>query len=124
MPAPTFSPFGAYERAQKTGLKGRAAEAMAFVRAANALDGACRAPVSRRALDAALKRNQRLWTMVQIEAAAEDNPLPRDIRQNLLDLSLFVDRQTVKALASGKPDHVRSLIEIDREIALGLMAAG
>jgi flagellar protein FlaF len=122
VPRPTFSPYGAYERAQRSGIKGRAAEALAFVRAANALEAACRPPVSRRALDGALKHNQKLWTLVQIEAAAADNPLPAEIRANLLDLSLFVDRQTIRALASGKADLALPLIEIDREIAAGLMA--
>ncbi|OAN50793.1 flagellar biosynthesis regulator FlaF [Magnetospirillum moscoviense] len=116
------SPYGAYERMQATGLKGRAGEAMAFVRAANALEAACRAPVSRAILDNALKRNQKLWTLVQIEVTAPDHPLPAPIRANLLDLSRFVDHQTIKALSSGRPDDARCLIEIDREIAAGLMA--
>lgn len=118
---PPGSAYGAYERIQAAGLKGRTGEAMAFVRVANALEAACRSPVSRAILDNALKRNQRLWTLVQIEVTAPDHPMPGEIRANLLDLSRFVDRQTVKALASGKPDDARTLIEINREIAAGLM---
>ena len=116
------SPYGAYERVQAAGLSGRAAEAMAFVRVANDLEAACRPPVRRRNLDHALKRNQKLWTLVQIEVTSEGHHLAADIRRDLLDLSRFVDRQTAKALVSANPDDVRSLIEIDREVAAGLMA--
>ena len=37
-------------------------------------------------------------------------------------LSIFVDRQTIKALANTKEDHLEVLININKNLAEGLMA--
>ena len=50
------------------------------------------------------------------------NGLSGELKSDLLSLSLFVDKQTVKALADPRPEHLDVLIEINRNIALGLRA--
>ncbi|MFA6022410.1 MAG: flagellar biosynthesis regulator FlaF [Rhodospirillales bacterium] len=113
------TPYGAYGRAQGSALSLRQADSLAFSQAANLLEACC--GQSRPDVEAALKRNLRLWTQVQRLLVPDSHPLPISLRANLLSLSLFVDRQTVKALISGSAADVRPLIDINREVALGLL---
>lgn len=114
------NPYTAYGRAQGLALSPRQADALAFSQAANLLEQCCRQS-DRRQREAALKRNLNLWTQVQRLLAPDTHPLPLRLRANLLSLSLFVDRQTVKALISGDAADIRALIEINREVAAGLL---
>jgi flagellar protein FlaF len=50
----------------------------------------------------------------------EDNPLPEDIKGNLLALSMFVDRRTFDALAYPAPEKLEILIRINNNVASGL----
>ena len=118
--SPPDTPYAAYGRAQASALSLRQADALAFSQAANLLEDAARRG-DRPSLEAALKRNQRLWTQVQRLLSPDSHPLPVSLRADLLSLSLFVDRQTVKAMISGDPADLRPLVEIDREVAAGLL---
>jgi flagellar protein FlaF len=71
-------------------------------------------------LDEALKFNQRLWTVFQSELSNEDNPLPPEVRRNLLNLSWFVDKRTFETMANPVPTNLSVLIDINRHIAEGL----
>ncbi len=71
-------------------------------------------------LDEALKFNQRLWTVFQSELANEGNPLPDEVRRNLLNLSWFVDKRTFETLANPDVSNLNVLIDINRHIAEGL----
>ena len=66
----------------------------------------------------ALNYNQRVWTVLQA-FAAEENSLPDQIRANLISLSIFVDKQTYKALSENDPRKLDVLININRQIAAG-----
>lgn len=71
-------------------------------------------------LYAALKYNQRIWTVFQAELERPENPLPKALKIDLLRLSLFIDRRTLEILADPKPEKLTILIEINRNIAAGL----
>ena len=47
--------------------------------------------------------------------------LPEGLRQDILKLSIFVDSQTLKALSHPSPVNVETLININRNIASGLL---
>ena len=66
----------------------------------------------------ALNYNQRVWTVLQA-FAAEENSIPDQIRANLISLSIFVDKQTYKALSENDPKKLDVLININRQIAAG-----
>lgn len=68
----------------------------------------------------ALKRNQRLWTFLQGELTNPEHPMPIQIRQNLLNLSRFVDKRTFELMADPAPEKLKVLIEINKNIAAGL----
>lgn len=69
----------------------------------------------------ALRLNWRLWTIFQTELLDENCQVPDEIRVNMLTLCQFVDKQTVKILANPSPDIMVPLIDINRNIAAGLM---
>lgn len=67
--------------------------------------------------------NQLIWTVIQSEMT-EAHPLPVEIKANLISLSLFIDNQTDKAIGARDPKMLDSLININRNIAAGLMHRG
>jgi len=71
-------------------------------------------------LDEALLYNRKLWSIFLTSATSNDNPLPTDVRQNVANLGLFVMNQTVSMLSNPKPESLRPLISINRELAAGL----
>lgn len=69
----------------------------------------------------ALRLNWRLWTIFQAELLDESCTVPDEIRVNMLTLCQFVDKQTVKILVNPSPEIMVPLIDINRNIAAGLM---
>ena len=111
----------AYQSSQKLGASPRETEAEALLQAARMLDAAIGGN-DPDAYRAALRLNWRLWTIIQADVSSAENPLPEEIRQNLLSLSVFIDRHTVGALSEPSGAKLRVLIDINRNIASGLMA--
>lgn len=70
----------------------------------------------------ALRLNWRLWTIFQAELLDESCQTPEEIRINMLTLCQFVDKQTVKVLIDPTPEIMVPLIDINRNIAAGLMS--
>ena len=68
----------------------------------------------------ALLYNRRLWQIFLTSATSTDNPLPAGVRQNIANLGLFVMNETVSMLSDPKPETLRPLISINRELAAGL----
>ena len=73
-------------------------------------------------LDAALVYNRKLWSIFVTSATSPENPLPVAVRQNVANIGLFVFKQTLAILADPKPETLGSLININRELAAGLLA--
>lgn len=71
-------------------------------------------------LDAALLFNRRLWSIFVAAATTPESPLPISLRQNVTNLGIFVFQQTLAVLANPKPENLASLININRELAVGL----
>ncbi len=51
---------------------------------------------------------------------SDDNKLPLPVRQNLANLGVFVMGETFSLMTNPKPQHLTSLININRGIAAGL----
>jgi flagellar protein FlaF len=68
----------------------------------------------------ALLFNRRLWLIFMSAAEANDNPQPLEVRQNILNLAIFVMRQTVDMQLDPDPAKLKSLISINCNIAAGL----
>ena len=74
-----------------------------------------------RELDAALLYNRKLWSIFVTSATSPENPLPACLRQNVANLGIFVFKQTLAILADPKPENLGALININRELAAGLL---
>jgi len=72
------------------------------------------------ALDEAILYNRRLWTVFMDAVMSNDNKLPAPVRQNIANLGVFVMGETYSLMTKPKPDHLTSLIAINRDIATGL----
>ena len=70
-----------------------------------------------------LSYNRKLWTIFSSEAVNDENELPQDIKNNIASLSVFIFKRTVDLQADPTPDKLDALIDINRNIASGLMKA-
>src|ERR1700722_17376842 len=111
----------AYARVANASASPRDLEAQALLMAANKLQEVVTnadLPAERRTKG--LMFNRKLWSLFLGEALSEESSQPLDIRQTILDISLFVLTQTLALQLSPQPEHFKSLIEINRNIAAGL----
>jgi len=115
----------AYRTVQNTTARksGRDIEAAALTRCALMLAD-CRnnwdAPECEANLDEALRRNQMVWSILQSELVRDDNPLPIEIRNNLLTLSVFIDKRIIEVMAKPEPQKLKIIIDINLNLAAGL----
>ncbi len=68
----------------------------------------------------ALRFNHLLWTIIQADLTEPENQLPNEIKANVMSLSIFVDKQTTKAMRSASTTDLDVLININRNLAAGL----
>lgn len=124
MPA---NPLDAYRNVEKATLSQRDLEATVLDKAAMQLQ-AIRDNWTREdhdaELEAALNYNQQVWSFFQAELSMEDNPMPGEIKRNLLALSLYVDRRSFEVLAYPAPEKLEILININLNVASGLRGEG
>ena len=117
------NPLKAYESVDKTTMSGRDVEAADLTKAALKLKE-CQDNWDTHdrdeKLDVALKFNQRIWSILQGELASEDNPLPTQLKVNLLTLSAFIDRRIFETMAYPTPDKLTVIININNNLAAGL----
>lgn len=112
-----------YEQESRRGLEGPELEAEVLTSAARQLAEVrsdWEAEDREARLFAALRRNQRIWTFFQGELTNPEHPMPVQLRQNLLNLSRFVDKRTFELMADPAPEKINVLIEINKNIAAGL----
>lgn len=114
--------FKNYQDVEKTTVSGRETEARVLTQAAiklqvcqnNWQDG------SFEELDTALKYNQRIWSIFQSELAKQDNPLPTEIKRDLLKLAGFIDKRIFETMSFPSPEKLNIIIKINQNIAAGL----
>jgi len=119
----SFNPIGAYQDIEKETLTGRSLEASVLFKSAGKLkrvqeswDASGRDEL----LEEALRYNQQIWSLFQAELTDTTSELPADIRTNLLNLSVFVDKRTFEIMAYPSPEKLNILIDINQNIAAGL----
>jgi flagellar protein FlaF len=115
----------AYQAVESASLTGRELEASLLIKSASRLSAVQMqwdSPERNELLDEGLRYNQKLWTVFQAEMMEEKNPLPKDVKQNMLALSLFVDKRTFDTINDPSPEKLDILIAINRNIAAGLQA--
>jgi flagellar protein FlaF len=119
------NPANAYATIQKETLSGRELEASVLTRAGLMLkqvqenwSGSDR---NEKLLEA-IKFNQKVWSFFQAELSDPENPLPQKLREDILNLSIFVDKRLFEVLANPDKDKLNIVVDIDFNIAAGLRA--
>ncbi|MFL9824221.1 flagellar biosynthesis regulator FlaF [Rhodoplanes sp. SY1] len=69
----------------------------------------------------ALLYNRKLWTVFLTSVTSPDHQMPAAIRQNVANLGLFVMNHTLDIQREPRPEALVALININREIAAGLL---
>lgn len=115
------NPFKSYQNAERSGLSGRKLEASALTRAALQLKKCLNQEGTHpEALVEALKHNQRLWSVFQTELSRPDNPLPVSLKEQLLSLSLYIDKSSLYLMAFPDAEKLKTIIKINLNLAAGL----
>lgn len=128
-PPPPQNPYahaaGAYsDNAQKNTPDQRELEARILLKAAKMLadlqegiEGA-----STDLIESTLKYNRQIWMMFYDTALENpDNNRPNDLRSNIVNLANFVFKREVEIMSSPERQKFDVLININKEIAAGLM---
>jgi flagellar biosynthesis activator protein FlaF len=115
----------AYARTSQATSSPREIEAQALLKAARQLQevqsnwaGPCKD------MDRALLFNRRLWSIFMSAAQTEENPQPKEVRQNIANIGVFVMKQTVDMQMNPDPAKLKSLIDINCNLAAGLAGRG
>jgi flagellar protein FlaF len=110
-----------YARNSQTTATPREIEAQALLKAARQLQDVVEnwsGAGSR--LNSAILFNRKLWSIFMNEAINDENPLAVDIRQKIANIGIFVMKQTVEIQANPAPEKLKSLIDINCNLAAGL----
>ena len=111
----------AYARTSHTTSSPREIEAQALLKAARQLQEVqSNWAGPGKAMESALLFNRRLWSIFMSAAQADENPQPIEIRQNIANIGVFVMKQTVDMQLNPDPAKLKSLIDINRNLAAGL----
>jgi flagellar protein FlaF len=120
------NPAQAYQEVDKATMSGRETEARVLTIAALKLkecQNNWENDTKHEKLDAALRFNQQIWSIFQTELVKEDNPLPMNIKQDVLRLSAFVDRRIFDTMSFPSPEKLNIIIKINQNLAAGLRGA-
>lgn len=113
-----------YEQQSKDFMSPRELEASVLSKAALKLKN-CQdrwdSPEREKMLDEAIRYNQKVWSFFQSELSMPDNPLPKNMREDILNLSLFIDKRLFEVMAYPQdPAKLDIVININLNIAAGL----
>lgn len=72
-------------------------------------------------LDAVLTYNRKLWTVFVDDIVENKEEKPDDLRNNIANLGMFIFKRTIEILAEPEAQKLNILIEINRDIAAGLL---
>lgn len=113
--------YNAYAKTEMSAMDQSSMEARALIKSAAALNEIKQNWGDKQdQLPAALDKNRLLWTVIAGEIREENNPQPLAIKNNILNLALFIFQRTISTLAEPTPEKLDILININMNIAKGL----
>ena len=112
----------AYQSQGQKGAAPRELEAMLLMKAAAKLQAVVDSwPDSRgEKMDHALTYNRKLWTMFVANMADPECGHPKQLRENISNLGLYSFKQMLSVSRSERPENLRGLVSINRNLAAGL----
>ena len=115
----------AYARTAHTSSSPREIEAQALLKAARQLQEIqTNWAGPDKAMHNALLFNRRLWSIFMSAAESSDNQQSLEVRQNIANIGVFVMKQTVDMQINPDPAKLKSLIDINCNLAAGLSGRG
>ena len=116
---------GAYSRGGRGLIDQRRLEGDVLLQAAQRLDELRRrwSPELYGELDSALLHNRKLWTIFAAEMGNDASELPLQLRNNIASIAVFVFKRSLELLAKPAAEPIAALVDINRNIAAGLLAA-
>ncbi len=114
-------PVTAYQKAQRAAENPRNAEYRLFGQVTGALMDAQTAGAKGASLIDAIDWNRRLWSTLAVDCMNDGNQLPKELRAQIISLSLWVTKYSSQVMQEGVP--LEPLIDINRTIMQGLNAA-
>lgn len=111
----------AYSRVSQNSSSPREIEAQALLKAARQLQEVqsnWNGPDKN--MHTALLFNRRLWSIFMSAVESNDSEQSLEVRQNIANIGVFVLKQTVEMQANPDPAKLKSLIDINCNIAAGL----
>ncbi len=115
------NPYAVHQRRALETDKAQNVEAWALLELARRLEGLKKTPTDKKEIMRIVRMNWQVWTIFQSALLDPDNPLPIEIRSNLLNLANFIDRRSVDVLAMPSIEKIDILVHINRNIGSGLM---
>ncbi|WP_259783137.1 flagellar biosynthesis regulator FlaF [Aestuariispira ectoiniformans] len=115
------NPYAQQQRSALEHASPQAAEGYALIEMARRLEKARQAPDDIENILVQTRLNWRIWTIIQSELVDPDCQVPREIRENLINLSNFIDKRSTEILATPDAAKLQVLININRQIGAGLM---
>src|SRR5271169_3229239 len=98
----------AYARTSQTTAHPREIEAQALLKAARQLrDVQNNWTGPDKNLHKALLFNRRLWTIFISAAETDDNPQPKEVRQNIANIGMFVMQRTIEMQLNPDPEKLQ-----------------
>ena len=114
------SQYKSYATNQRGEEDVRETEARALLSCASRLDKVIKNQVAMDDYVQAIKHNLQLWAIFQSCLCEKDNPLSRELKTLILNLSIYVNDVSLQALTAYQPELLESIININRTLAAGL----
>jgi flagellar biosynthesis activator protein FlaF len=115
-----------YQSVQKETMSGRETEARVLSKAALKLKE-CQenwaSETRRTELEEAFEYNHQIWSLFQAELTKPDHPMDKELRQNILNLSVFIEGRIYDTRAYPDPEKLTAIIHINNGLAAGLRAS-
>ena len=115
--------INSYQSVQNETISGRETEARVLSKAALKLKK-CQenwdSETRRADLEKAFDYNHQIWSIFQSELTKPDHPMDKELRQNLLNLSVFIEGRIYDTRAYPDPEKLTAIININNGLASGL----
>jgi flagellar biosynthesis activator protein FlaF len=112
----------AYARTAQRTASPREIEAQALLKAANKLQNAMTNwdHMVEAEISEAILFNRKLWAILLSAVTSDENPQTVEVRQNIANIGTFVMNQTMELQLNPQPEKLKSLIDINCNLAAGL----
>ena len=115
--------INSYQSIQQETMTGRETEARVLSKASLKLKE-CQAnwdsETRRTDLEEAFEYNHKIWSIFQSELIKPDHPMEKELRQNILNLSVFIEGRIYDTRAYPAPEKLTAIININNGLAAGL----